>query len=252
MLSDVRLKKLEEHLLKEHKRSPISAYFKEVIYGGVDGIITTFAVVAGFSGAMLSNEITTQLSFVVVLLFGFANLFADACSMGLGNFLSVRSDKSLYCSIRAKELHEIRNSPEMEAEETIAVLLKRGFNEEDARTLTDIYRKNETYWTDFMMNHELELSDPTDDNPIFTGLATSLSFIFFGFIPLIPFVLFGSFDPQTVFGLSIVGTFVALSILGILKWRVVRVSLWKSVFEVMLVGGVAAAVAFGVGTLFSL
>ncbi|MEZ4104630.1 MAG: VIT1/CCC1 transporter family protein, partial [Candidatus Paceibacterota bacterium] len=85
------------------KDSPITEYFKEVIYGGIDGIVTTFAVVAGFSGAMLSNNDTTQFTFVVVLLFGLANLFADATSMGLGNFLSVRSDNDLYVANRNKE-----------------------------------------------------------------------------------------------------------------------------------------------------
>ncbi len=94
---------LSEHLEHEHQQSPFADYFKEVIYGGIDGIITTFAVVAGFSGAAISNEATTQLSFMVVLLFGLANLFADGVSMGLGNFLSVRSDQDLYKSARQKE-----------------------------------------------------------------------------------------------------------------------------------------------------
>ena len=94
---------LEQHLHNEHKQSAFESYFKEVIYGGIDGIITTFAVVAGFSGAALSNETTTQLSFLVVLLFGLANLFADGVSMGLGNFLSVKSDQDLYKAARRKD-----------------------------------------------------------------------------------------------------------------------------------------------------
>jgi VIT1/CCC1 family predicted Fe2+/Mn2+ transporter len=90
------------------KVSPLTEYFKEVIYGGIDGIVTTFAVVAGFSGAALSTDTTTQLTFMVVLLFGLANLFADAASMGLGNFLSVRSEKDLYNVTRAREERRIR------------------------------------------------------------------------------------------------------------------------------------------------
>jgi len=246
-----RVKKLEEHLKKDHNHGAVSAYLKEVVYGGIDGIITTFAVVAGFSGAALSNETTTQLSFVVVLLFGLANLFADGVSMGLGNFLAVRSDQRLYCSIRAKEQDEIQNNPEYEAEETVTILMQKGFSEEDARTLTAIYRKNESYWTDFMMNHELEVPDPTDESPFKTGFATFVSFLFFGFVPLIPFVVFGSFDPQTVFQFSAGGAFVALVLLGVLRWRAIDMSLTKSVVEVVLIGGVAASIAFFVGSLFT-
>jgi len=72
----------------------IAKYLKEIVYGGVDGIVTTFAVVAGFTGASSSGLLLDK-GYLVVLLFGFANLFADATSMGLGNFLSVRTDQAL-------------------------------------------------------------------------------------------------------------------------------------------------------------
>lgn len=241
---------LAEHLAEEHPQSALASYFKEVIYGGIDGIVTTFAVVAGFSGAALSNETTTQLSFLVVLLFGLANLFADAASMGLGNFLSVRSEQDLYKSERAKETHEVRTNPEMEYEETITLMMQKGYNEEDARALADLYRKNEEYWVDFMMNHELEMSDPRDDNPVLTGLATFFSFLVFGVIPLLPFMVFTDATAEFAFQLSILGTFAALVTLGLLKWRVVGSKLWSSLFEVVTVGSVAAVLAFIVGSFF--
>jgi Uncharacterized membrane protein len=100
-------------------QTTLTDYFKEIIYGGIDGIVTTFAVVAGFAGAALSSSEVTQLSFLVVLLFGLANLFADAASMGLGNFLSVRSEQDLYNAAREKEATEIRHNTEAEIAETI-------------------------------------------------------------------------------------------------------------------------------------
>lgn len=249
---DERSSELAEHLKEEHRPSTVADYFKEVIYGGVDGIITTFAVVSGFSGAALSHEATTQLSFLVVLLFGLANLFADATSMGLGNFLSVRSEKDQYRSARRKEMHEVRNNPEMEYEETVTILMQKGFTETDARSLAALYRKNEEYWVDFMMNHELEMPDPRGDNPALTGFATFASFIAFGAIPLLPFMLQLKAEASTVFMLSAMGTFTALVILGILKWRIVGTRLWFSLMEVVLIGGVASAVAFFVGSFFSI
>jgi VIT1/CCC1 family predicted Fe2+/Mn2+ transporter len=241
---------LQKHLHDEHDQSPLADYFKEVIYGGIDGIVTTFAVVAGFSGAALSNETTTQLSFLVVLLFGLANLFADGVSMGLGNFLAVKSEQDLYNAARDKEVDEVRNNAEMEYAETITIMMQKGFTQEQATTLADIYRSNETYWVDFMMTHELEMPDPRGDNPVYTGFATFASFLVFGAIPLLPFMFWGDSSPSALFTYSIFGTFAALVMLGLLKWKIVGSSLSKSLFEVIVVGGAAALIAFLVGTFF--
>lgn len=247
-----RQQELQQHLEHEHQQSPFTGYFKEVIYGGIDGIITTFAVVAGFSGAALSSEVTTQLSFGVVLLFGLANLFADGVSMGLGNFLSVRSEQDLYQAAREKETREVQTNPNMEYDETVTILMSKGFGEKDSTTIADIYRTNETYWVDFMMNHELEMSDPRGENPVLNGLATFTSFLIFGAIPLMPFMLSMSADPATVFNYSVIGTFMALVALGLLKWKVVGGKLKDSLFEVVLIGSTAAIVAYYVGTFFKM
>ena len=243
---------LNIHLAEEHGRSPFATYFKEVIYGGIDGIITTFAVVAGFSGAALANETTTQLTFITVLLFGLANLCADGVSMGLGNFLSVRSDQDLYQAARDKETHEVRTNPELEYEETIDIMMQQGFTQAQARQLADIYRTNESYWVDFMMTHELQMPDPRGDNPYLTGLATFLAFLGFGAIPLLPFILAGDASTEAVFQYSILGTFTALVTLALLKWQIVGTGLGKSLLEVVLVGGAAAVIAFFVGSLFTI
>lgn len=245
-----RTRVLQEHVKTEHKQSPFENYFKEVIYGGIDGIITTFAVVAGFSGAALSNETTTQLSFLVVLLFGLANLFADGVSMGLGNFLSVKSQKDLYRSAREKEAAEIKEHPLREQEETIALLIQKGYSQEDARALCVLYQKNPSFWVDFMMNNELKIPDIRKDNPALTGLVTFVAFLFFGIIPLLPFIVAGEASPSTVFLYSVFGTAFALVLLGLLKWKIVGTSIQKSLFEVLVVGGVAALVAFFVGSFF--
>lgn len=227
-------------------------YFKEVIYGGIDGIVTTFAVVAGGAGAALSNNETTQLSFLVILLFGLANLFADAASMGLGNFLSVRSEKDLYKVNRETELGELKLNPEEEKRQTVRILQEKGFSAEDAEVLANTYRHNEEYWLDFMMQHKHEESDPRGENEVFTGLATFLSFMVFGAIPLLPFMFQDSGDHATAFIYSAVGTFMALVVLGLLKWRVIGAKFGASLFEVVAVGGTAAVLAYFVGTFFAL
>ncbi len=233
------------------KTSPLAEYFTEVIYGGIDGIITTFAVVAGFAGAAVSSDTSTQLTFVVVLLFGLANLFADAASMGLGNFLSVRSEKDLYNAARVKEEAHLKNNPAGERAAAVALMMEKGFTPEDAETLASIYGKNHEYLVDFMMNHKLEMADPRGSNPVMTGTATFLSFMVFGVIPLLPFIFIPEGTVSNVFTLSVIGTFFALILLGLLKWRVVGGALMAAMVEVVTVGVAAALIAYYVGTFFA-
>ena len=238
---------------REANHSLFESYIKEVIYGGIDGIITTFAVVSGFSGASLASDTTTQLSFFIVLLFGLANLFADATSMGLGNFLSVRSDQAMYRAKRLVTRGRIRKNQLWGQKETIEIMMAKGFTEANARQLTDIYQTNEEHWVDFMMLHKLELTDSRSENPIYTGLATFLSFLLFGAIPLLPFIIFaGSTSVGFLFELSIFSTLAALIALGLLKWKIIGTKLLPSLFEVIVVGGAASIIAFAVGSFFSI
>ncbi len=238
------LKRLVEHIKKEHEPTAISAYLKEIVYGGNDGIVTTFAVVAGFTGAQSS----IPLPLYMVLLFGFANLLADGLSMGLGNFLSLRSEQDLYQKEKEKERNEIRENTKLEEAETIMILKSRGFSDQDARQITKLYAKNEDYWTEFMMKYELEMQNPFAENPWLTALATFISFVTFGLIPLTPYLFL---DPAVNrFGFSIAFTFLALILLGSVRWRLTRQTVWRSIGEIVVVGGLAATVAYFVGTFF--
>jgi vacuolar iron transporter family protein len=238
-----------KHISEEHKMSLLGDYVKEIVYGGTDGIVTTFAVVAGFSGAYLSADSTMQLSIMTVLLFGLANLFADGMAMGLGNFISLRAEHSMYLSHKDKEWEEIQTNPKQEEAETVFLLKRKGLSEEDAVAMTKIYLKYPKYWLDFMMHEELELQNTEGTKPFVNGLMTFLSFCFFGFIPIIPY-LFNT-DPTQAFLISIYSTLFALASLGLLSgWVTKRNKLW-TILESILVGGTAAGVAYFVGTFFA-
>jgi VIT1/CCC1 family predicted Fe2+/Mn2+ transporter len=228
--------------------SKFSEYLREIVYGGNDGIVTTFAVLAGFTGASLMGEETLTLSFAAVMLFGLANLFADGVSMGLGNLLAIKAERDVYKVEKAKERQEIVHNTDAEIVETLTILQTQGFSETDAQRLVEIYRTNEDYWVQWMMDNELQMPNSEGVNPIYTGLATFLSFISFGAIPLIPFIFMS--DTSNAFLASLGGAFTALVLLGILKWKVIRTNLFRSVAEIVFIGGSAAAVAFAVGTFF--
>lgn len=234
-------------LKSEHRRSPVATYLKEIVYGGNDGIVTTFAVIAGFTGAQAQSNIATY-SVLTVLLFGLANLFADAASMGLSNFLSLRSEKDLYKSEKERELNEIRDNPESEKKETQVLLEAKGFTKEQSQKLTNLYATNEKYWVEFMMNQELELPNPEKENPYLTGFSTFLAFIIFGFIPLIPYIV--SSDSLNSFLYSCFFALSALVLLGITRWKITSENIVRCVFEIVIIGTVSASIAYFVGTFF--
>lgn len=238
----------QKHLTEEHAISPFSAYLREIVYGGNDGIVTTFAVVAGFAGATGDSQVTLTVPVVAVLIFGLANLFADATSMALGNFLATRADQDIFRRHAKKERQEIRNHREMELRETIHLLVKKGFSRTQAEQLANLYSQNEAYWLEFMMTHELEMPNPEKDNPLWTSLATFLAFITFGAVPLLPYIFLRGTNYLFVF--SIATTVLALLLLGLLRLKVAPVNFLRSVGEIMLLGGLAATIAYLVGSFF--
>ena len=237
----------QKHLQEEHKASTISSYLKEIVYGGIDGIITTFAVVSSFTGATGSG--TALYPMIVVLLFGLANLFGDATSMGLANFLSTRSEHKLYKKELKKELHEITHNPEFEKEESMEILVNKGMSKEDAKQFVDLYSKYPQYWAEFMMQYEVKLPTPENESSAKNAIATFSSFIFFGFIPLIPYV-FG-IEINNLFLLSTGFSAAALILLGILRGRITIEPLWLSITETVALGSIAAVIAYIVGTFFA-
>lgn len=239
---------LEKHLREEHKRTPLSKYLREIVYGGNDGIVTTFAVVAGFAGASVDPG-SSSIPMITVLLFGLANLFADGVSMSLGSFLSLRADQDIYRKERQKEVEEIEQKPDQEVEETVEILTRKGFTVTDARKMTALYQRNTPYWIEFMMKDELEMSNPEKENPLYVAVSTFIAFVIFGAIPLIPYMLR---VPGNGFIYSVYATMAALTLLGLLRGWVTHKKPTLAVLETLCVGGISAVIAYIVGTFFRL
>lgn len=240
-------KEYTDHLAHNHKVSPFVHYIREIVYGANEGILTTFAVVAGFSGASMGSEIPTY-SILTVLLFGLANLFADGTAMGLGNFLSVRANQKVYRKEWVKEELELTSFPKLEKGETKLLLVEKGFSDIDAETMTNIFEKNPNYWSDFMMEGELKMSNPQSENPVLNAIVTFFAFVTFGFIPLIPYLLIPSVNDAFI--ASCGSSFFALVLLGFLRGRATNEKLINVISEVVLVGGASSIVAFTVGSFF--
>ena len=229
-----------------HRVSTFQEYLKQIVYGGNDGIVTTFAIVAGFAGAGADGA--AQIGAVAVLLFGIANLLADATAMGLGEFLSARSQQDVYNATYRNEISAIKLNPDDGRAAMMTNLASRGVSDEDAEQLADVMLRNPEFMADFMMQYDLGMPNPSSSSATMNGLFTFGAFIVWGSVPLIPYFIYEPTD--TTFRMSVAATIAALTSLGILRWKVTNESMLRCVGETVLVGGICALVAFGVGMIF--
>ena len=231
------------HRRDAHRLGRTQEFLKQIVYGGNDGIVTTFAIVAGFAGAAADG--VAQIGGLAVLVFGLANLFADGVSMGLGEFLSARSQHDLYRARRASELREIAKDPEQERMELFEILRQRGLPPGEADTTAQILSRHPEFMADLMMTYEFGMSDPDEENPAVNGLFTFGSFVLFGAVPLVPYFVMEPTDTALI--LSSVSSALALVALGLLRWNATGERLLRCVGETVLVGTTCAVVAFVVG-----
>eukprot|EP01084_Bolivina_argentea_P208468 355409_1 len=224
---------------EQHKS--LGDYVKSIIYGGLDGIITTFAIVAGIAGADLSTE--------VILVLGFANLIADGLSMGIGDYLSEVSEIEYINSEKEREEWEFNNFKEGEIQEMIEIYQEKGIKLNDAQLMLTTMSKYPEFFVKHMMIEELELQPPSgDERPAMAGFVTLLSFLCFGCVPLLSYVAFasiefeGNYDPKFI--ISIVLTVCTLFGLGVFKGKLTESSMIKSGCFITINGVGAAAAAY--------
>lgn len=227
-------------------RAPLSGlrdYLKQIIYGGNDGIVTTFAIVAGFAGANADG--VAQVGGLAVLIFGLANLFADAVSMGLGEFLSSRSAHDLYRARRADYVRKVTSEPETGVESLSGLLMSKGLAAENATQVARHLSTAPQLMAEQILYHQHGVQPPEEDNPGVNGVVTFLSFVVFGSLPLLPYILRGA-DSGSL-QMSAIATLSALTALGLLRWVATGDRLRMAVLETVGVGSVCAGVAYLVG-----
>jgi vacuolar iron transporter family protein len=214
----------------------------DFVYGGIDGAVTTFAVVAGVAGA--------QLSTTIVLILGFANLFADGFSMAVSKYSSDHTEKERIQRVREKVDKQVHDDPKSAKKDLEKVMKGRGFKGKELATAVRVMSSNESVWVDSLMRHKYHLIEENID-PVKGGLATFIAFNVIGFIPLASFVVNEVFNLnlESVFGLTICFTLFALFTVGAVKAKLVEGNWLKSGLETMVIGGAAASIAYLVGYL---
>jgi len=230
------------HDKQEKHGGGLSQFLGDFVYGGLDGIITTFAVVSGVEGASLGTNI--------ILILGLANLFADGFSMATGAFLSQRSEQEFYRKEYEREMWEVEHLPEGEREELKQIYRSQGYTAEEAVQLVELKTRSEERWVESMMVDELGMLKD-ERSPLMRALATFVAFVIAGSVPMLIFVLglFISIPTGMAFPVSVLLSGLALFGLGAAKVLVTHQNPWRAGLEMLLVGGLAASVAYLVGWL---
>lgn len=214
---------------------------RDIVIGMADGLTVPFALAAGISGVAVGIDI--------VVTAGVAEIAAGSIAMGLGGYLAGRTQRQHYYAERAREEEEILNVPHRERKEVIDIMAQYGVTKQECEPMLAGLERNPLAWRDFMMRFELGLEEPQPAAARKSATTIAMSYLVGGLIPLAPYMLMTSV--QNALAASTVVTLLALFVFGYLKGSVTGTGALKSALQTLMVGGLAAAAAFGIARLIS-
>jgi vacuolar iron transporter family protein len=219
---------------RTHQRRPVS----DAVLGGIDGCVTTFAIVSGSVGAGLPGS--------VALILGIANLIADGFSMGISNYEAVKADVDYYDHLKQMEHRHVALIPAGETEEIRQIYARKGFSGETLKGIVDTVINDRDLWVKTMLQEEHGMADQLR-SPIKSAVITFISFLLAGLVPLAPFFFALTLTTQ-FFASTLLAAAVFFSI-GMAKSRVINKPLLRSGLGTLITGGTAAGLAFLTGYL---
>jgi VIT1/CCC1 family predicted Fe2+/Mn2+ transporter len=216
------------------KHFTASESVRDIVIGMSDGLTVPFALAAGLSGAVASSSI--------IVTAGLAEVAAGAIAMGLGGYLAARTDAEHYHSERAREECETEEMPEKEAAEVADILRAYGVAGDQVTAVVNSICVDKKRWVDFMMRFELGLEEPDPKRASRSALTIAGSYIAGGLVPLAPYFFFGSVHSALIG--SVVLTLIALLVFGYIKGMFTTARPFRSAWQTVVVGGLAATAAF--------
>lgn len=211
-----------------------SGYLRDCVYGGIDGAVTTFAIVAGVEGAGFSRT--------VIIALGIANVLADGFSMAAANYSATKADLDNLKRLRDIERKHIRENPEGEREEIRQILRLKGLRGDVLENAMEAITADDSVWVDMMVAEEYGVA-ATNPRPLPAAFATFWAFLICGTVPLLPFLLHMP-DPFTT---ATIATGMIFFAIGAMKSRWALSSWWRSGLETLLIGAIAAVIAYAAG-----
>jgi VIT1/CCC1 family predicted Fe2+/Mn2+ transporter len=218
-------------------RSPQSV--SDAMLGGVDGCITTFAIVSGSVGAGFPPHVS--------LILGIAKLFADGLSMAVSNYESIKAHNEFIDATRREEERHIEQIPEGEREEVRQIFAQKGFADDVLERIVATITADRKLWIETMLAEEHGLRGP-HPSPMKSGAVTFAAFVLVGVVPLLPLLITALSVPAQLYAsLALAG--IVFFAIGTLKSVVFGRPPLGSGLATLLTGGSAAAVAYVIGYL---
>ncbi len=226
----------------DHKEDHLTSsdFLRDVVIGMSDGLTVPFALAAGLSGAVDSSSI--------IVIAGIAEIAAGSIAMGLGGYLSGKTEQDHYVNEEKREHYEVENLREREIEETKEFFANIGLSKEIQAQATQEIAQDKDRWVEFMMKYELGLDKPDPKRATKSALNIGLSYIAGGIIPLSPYFFISSSNEALKY--SVIATLICLFIFGYFKSKMTGVNPLQGAIRVTLIGAIAAGAAFGIAKLF--
>jgi len=212
---------------------------RSAILGLNDGLISTFTLLVGIATATLTGGNS------IVILTGIAAMVSGAISMGLGEYISSKSEYNYVKNEMKKEEAEIELFPEEEKQEVKDIFINMGLEGDILDACVENITKRKDIWLNFLIKNELELE--VSDKPLIGAIITFLAFIFGSLLPQLPYFLNLGFVSLYI---SSILSMCSLFVVGALKTKITGESFIKSGLEMVIIGLIAFIASYGIGLLF--
>lgn len=222
------------------EHNPVRNYVRDLILGFNDGLVSVYAIVAGVAGAAFGTR--------EIAIAGLAAGVAGALSMGLGEYLSTKSQTEYYAAEAERERDHIRRFAHLEREEVREMLLAKKYPAEVVERMVDHITADEDRFVDFMMREEFGVGQESERSPLVAMGLVMFAFIIGAALPVAAFIVADA--PLSGLAVATVLSLGGLFAAGAARNQLSDLSWWKGGFEMTLLGAVAAAITYGVGTLF--
>jgi vacuolar iron transporter family protein len=224
-------------LFAERTRIERLSRIREVVFGSLDGLIVPLGVVSGVAGGVGDSR--------AVIVAGIAEAFAGALSMGAGEFIAGRSEAQVQKTEVQKELDEMRAAPEYEQHELVDLFELDGVQEHDAQQIVSTLARYPKAYEWEMVSRELGINTLEPETvKVPEALTIGGSYLVGSIFPLIAYFFF---PVSIALPLSLVLTFVALVVVGVMKGKLASMNLVTSVIEIVVVGIVSAGGGYLLG-----
>jgi VIT1/CCC1 family predicted Fe2+/Mn2+ transporter len=218
--------------------TPGTSVLRPIVFGANDGLVSNLALVMGVAGAQPEPG--------VIVLAGIAGLLAGAFSMGVGEYISVQSQRELLAFQDEFQRRQLREAPDQERVILERIYRSRGFTAEEASRFVDRVFADPEHAVTLLLHEEVGLDARSIGSPVSAAIGSFLAFTLGALVPLVPYLLLSG---SAAFVTSLGASLAALALLGYGISRLTRRPALFSALRQVALGGIAAGVTYGVGRL---